>query len=115
MEKRENSLLSSYVTGFILSLILTIATYCIAFLHLLSSQILVGAIAALAILQTAVQLLLFLHLGREKKPHWKVAVFLFMATVLVVIVLGSLWIMYSLDYNVMPHNMEMNVDQSTHF
>jgi cytochrome o ubiquinol oxidase operon protein cyoD len=45
-----------------------------------------------------VQLHYFFHLGQESKPRWNLLMFLFMALVLVVVVFGSLWIMYSLEH-----------------
>jgi cytochrome o ubiquinol oxidase operon protein cyoD len=46
-----------------------------------------------------VQLVFFLHLGGEGKPRWRLTAFLFMLLVLVILVFGSLWIMYNLDYH----------------
>lgn len=99
------SLISSYVTGFVLSLILTLGSYFAVTLHLLEPLHLMIAISTFAVVQAFVQLFLFLHMGQEKKPHWKLTLFLFMALVLVVIVFGSLWIMNNLNYNLM-----MNAD-----
>ncbi len=100
------SLTKSHVTGFLLSLILTLAAYFIVVKQMLSGTTILALIAALAIAQATIQLFYFLHIGQEKKPHWKLTLFFFMFIVVVVIVFGSLWIMYNLDYNVMPHNME---------
>jgi cytochrome o ubiquinol oxidase operon protein cyoD len=97
----EKSAIYSYVTGFVLSLILTLATYWVVVKHLLTATSGAALIGALALAQTAVQLLFFLRMADERKPHWKLTVFLFMLLVVVVIVFGSLWIMYSLNYNLM--------------
>jgi cytochrome o ubiquinol oxidase subunit IV len=47
----------------------------------------------------------FLHLGRETRPRWKLAVFLFMLGVILILVFGSLWIMTNLNYRMMPKQM----------
>jgi cytochrome o ubiquinol oxidase subunit IV len=94
-------MIASYVIGFLVSIALTLATYFVVTLQLLKSTPLVMTILALATVQAIVQLLLFFHIGKERKPHWKLTVFLFMVLVLLVIVLGSLWIMYNLNYNLM--------------
>ncbi len=107
MEAEEKSYFSYYIVGFILSLILTLATYFIVTLHLLALKDITLTISSLAVAQATVQLFLFLRIGQEKKPHWKMTVFLFMMLVLVIIVIGSLWIMYSLNYNVMPGEMDV--------
>jgi cytochrome o ubiquinol oxidase operon protein cyoD len=93
--------LKLYIIGFILSLILTFLSYAIVVEELLVGWQLLGAVAFLAASQAIVQLILFLHLGSESKPRWNLLVFLFMVLVLLIIVLGSLWIMYNLDYRMM--------------
>lgn len=54
-----------------------------------------------------IQLFFFLHLGQESKPYWNSQLFLFMLTILVILVIGSLWIMHNLSYNVMPMDHDM--------
>jgi cytochrome o ubiquinol oxidase operon protein cyoD len=56
-----------------------------------------------------VQLRFFLHLGQEAKPRWETMIFYFMVLVLLIIALGSLWIMHDLEERVMS-NMEMTHD-----
>ena len=92
----------SYIFGFIVSIVLTLASYIIVVDQIITSWILISAIISLGIVQALVQLLYFLHLGQESRPRWNLLVFLFMALVLVVIVFGSLWIMSNLNYRVMP-------------
>lgn len=103
----EKSVTRYYIIGFVLSLILTLAAYYAVVEHLFTAFHLTVVIGALAVAQAVVQLLFFLRMGQEKKPHWKLTVFLFMLLVLVVIVFGSLWIMYNLNYNLMT-DMEMH-------
>jgi cytochrome o ubiquinol oxidase operon protein cyoD len=101
MESTEKGTIASYIIGFLVSLALTLGAYFIVTLHLLSSMRLALTISAMAVVQATIQLFLFLHIGQEKKPHWKMTVLLFMVLVLVVIVFGSLWIMHNLNYNLM--------------
>ncbi|MBA3757678.1 cytochrome o ubiquinol oxidase subunit IV [Candidatus Saccharibacteria bacterium] len=91
----------SYLFGFILSLELTLAAYFLVVNRVLESRQLILTIMGLGVAQLLVQLVFFLHLGRESKPRWNLTVFSFMALVLVVLVGGSLWIMSNLDYNTM--------------
>jgi cytochrome o ubiquinol oxidase operon protein cyoD len=97
----EHGTFKAYVLGFILSILLTVAAYLVVAEQLLAGWTLVFAIIGLAIAQMFVQLLLFLHLGKESKPRWNLLIFLFMALVVVILVFGSLWIMYNLNYRVM--------------
>ena len=86
----------SYVLGYILCLLLTAVAFLMA-----TPQNTVWIIA-FGILQIGVQLFLFFHLHTERKPHWNLIVFLFMLLVMVILVVGSLWIMANLDYRMMP-------------
>lgn len=92
-----------YVIGFVLSLILTLAAYFVVVGKIVTGAALAITVGALAIAQFIVQVLFFLRLHQEKKPHWKLTVFFFMLLVLVVIIFGTLWIMLSLNYNLMTN------------
>ena len=88
--------------GFILSLILVLASYRIVTHHHLSNTLLILTLFGFVILQAFLQLVFFLHLGLESKPHWNLITFLFTALVVIIVVGGSIWIMYNLNYNLMP-------------
>ena len=96
------SSLKSYLIGFTISLILTLASYYVVVGELYEKETIFFTISAFGFFQALVQLYYFLHLGQESKPHWNLMVFLFMAMVLAIIVIGSLWIMYHLNYNMAP-------------
>jgi cytochrome o ubiquinol oxidase operon protein cyoD len=94
-----------YVTGFVASIVLTVTAYLLVVHRLLTRRLLIGAVVALALTQFLVQVVFFLHLGRETKPRWKLAVFLFMTMVVLILVFGSLWIMTNLNYRMTPAQM----------
>ncbi len=89
----------SYSLGFLTSVELTLGAYLLVAHHAFSSGRLIFAIIGLAIAQLLVQLVFFLHLGRESKPRWNLVVFSFALTVVLILVIGSLWIMNHLDYS----------------
>lgn len=99
--------LRSYIVGFAISIVLTLAAYFLVVQYtasggaVLSRPALIFLIVALAIVQLGVQLVFFLHLGRDSKPHWNLIVFAYAALLIVAIVAGSLWVMYHLNYNMM--------------
>jgi cytochrome o ubiquinol oxidase subunit IV len=102
--------LRSYIAGFGLSLLLTITAYTLVVSEAFSRRMLLAAIFMLALVQFIVQVFFFLHLGNETKPRWKQIAFLFMIMVVLILVLGSIWIMASLDYR---HDMTpAQTDQS---
>jgi cytochrome o ubiquinol oxidase subunit IV len=89
----------AYLLGFVFSLVLTLMAYFLVVGHLLTGHSLLAAIVGLGVIQMVIQLHFFFHMDTEPKPRWNTLMFLFMALVLVVIVFGSLWIMYNLNYN----------------
>jgi cytochrome o ubiquinol oxidase operon protein cyoD len=100
-----NPKLRTYVSGYVLSMALTLAAYLSVTHPAFSSTTLVVIIIGLALVQFLVQLVFFLHLGQETKPRWKLFVFIFMIMVVLIIVLGSLWIMNNLNYRMTPQQV----------
>lgn len=92
--------------GFVISLILTLAAFRIVSHYHLTNWLLTLTIFGLAITQALAQLVFFLHLGLESKPHWNTITFLFTVMVILIVIGGSLWIMTHLDYNLMPPMMD---------
>lgn len=88
--------------GFVVSTVLIASSYLIVGHHHLSNEALTLTIFGLAVVQALVQLVFFLHLGLESKPHWNTITFLFVVLVIVIIIGGSLWIMNNINYNLMP-------------
>lgn len=105
----------SYVIGFVLSLIITLVAFILTMRQIdadgqdLASGVVIAILAILAISQLVVQLLFFFHLGSESKPRLNTVSFLFMLMVIGILGLGSLWIMYNLDYNMMPRDVEQHM------
>jgi cytochrome o ubiquinol oxidase operon protein cyoD len=90
--------LRTYVTGYSLSIVLTVAAYLMVTHHTFSKWALAITIGTLALTQFMVQLIFFLHLGQDTKPRFKIGVFLFMLLVVFILIVGSIWIMHSLNY-----------------
>ena len=92
---------NSYVVGFLLSLVFTLIPYFIVVNHLFASQSLMWAVVTFGVTQLFVQVVFFLHLHKKFKPHWNMVVFIFTILIVAFLVVGSLWIMYHLNYNMM--------------
>lgn len=97
----------SYAIGFVLSILFTLTPYYLVTHKVLTGSVMVITLIGFAILQLLVQLVFFLHLGRESKPRWNIMLLLFAGLVVLIVVVGSLWIMNNLNYNMMPP-MEMD-------
>lgn len=106
---KQHGSVRSYTIGFIASLILTgTAFWVVERAGNSSSQEIIATIFILAIMQLIVQLIFFLHLGREEKPRLNLMVFSFMLLVVGIIVGGSLWIMSNLNYNMHQNPYELD-------
>lgn len=99
--------LRGYVIGFLLSLALTLTAFVLVNNHVTSQHavfshaVLVPVLGLLAIMQFVVQSVFFLHVATERRPRWKLLGFLFMLLVVLILVVGSIWIMQNLNYNMM--------------
>lgn len=97
--------LTARIIGFTASLILTLTAFLIFFhpdfFHLgMKANIIF--IFTLAILQASVQSIFFLNVLAEKGPRWNLVVFASTISIIIIIIVGSIWIMNRLNYNMMP-------------
>lgn len=97
----DHGTVKSYIIGFIISLVLTIIPFVIVAKHLLSNDAMYITIGLFALAQLFIQLVFFLHLSFKSSAKWNLNVFLFTLIVVLILVLGSLWIMVNLDYFMM--------------
>ena len=104
IQEKTSSPLRFYIIGFILCLLLTFSSYLIVSNHLLPRLPLLLTLSGLGLLQAVVQLFFFLHLGKESNPKWHLWAFFSMISVLVILIVGSIWIIYNLNYRMMPHS-----------
>lgn len=98
----------SYIIGFILSVVTTLIAYICVVNHIWPMQTLVFIVMGLGVLQLIIQLVFFLHIGRGSRL--KLITFVFAAIMILIVVVGSIWIMYNLNYNMMhmtPSQMQL--------
>lgn len=91
--------LGAYVTGYTLSIVLTLFAFGLVYVRVLSDGLLYTALAVLAIAQLVVQSICFLRLNNSKEGQWNLLPYLFMILIVAILAGGSLWIMYNLSYN----------------
>jgi len=91
--------MTPYVIGFLLSLVFTVIPYYLVVYKSFSAHILLGWIIAFAFLQMAIQLIFFLHLGREKKPRFNLFFLTSTGGIILLVVVGSIWIMAHLSHH----------------
>ena len=95
----------SYVIGFILSVVLTAIPFGLTMAHMLPVASLVPVIVAIGVVQILVHLYFFLHMNTSSSQVWNNAAFVFTLLIVGILVIGSLWVMYHLNANMMPGMM----------
>ncbi|MCB1112724.1 MAG: cytochrome o ubiquinol oxidase subunit IV [Chlamydiales bacterium] len=103
MQKSWHGSLKAYLIGFPVSVLLTAAAFSIGYGQFFSHEMNILVLCGLALVQAIVQLKYFLHLGSEGSPHWETFIFGFMLLILLIIVIGSLWVMNDLNIRTMTH------------
>lgn len=102
-------ILARYLIGFGAALILSVASYVIVTNQLVDSSTgAMGVILTLAVIQLIVQLVCFLHLGVGGRSRDRTITLSFTIIMMLVIVIGSLWIMRNLDYRMNMSGEAMN-------
>lgn len=109
IKKEWHGTIKAYLTGLVICFLLTSASFYLAITKPITGLNLVLSILGLAVVQAMLQLRLFLHLGQEAKPRWETLVFAFMFLILVIVVIGTIWIMNDLNERVM-----MNMTEEMH-
>ena len=93
--------LTSYLTGFVLSLILTAIPFALVMSGAWSSGAALAGIFGAGIVQILVHLHYFLHLDTSSTARWNVLALIFTLLIMVLFVGGTLWIMSNLNYRMM--------------
>jgi len=105
----------SYTVGLVLAVALTLAAFGLVMTRAQSPAFIIAAVLVLAMVQLAVQLIFFLHLGQGENSRWNAALFCFTFFGILVIVLASVWIMYHLNYNMTPMQMNQYISNQSSF
>lgn len=99
-----------YAIGFGVALLIVYAMYFAATERWLESTALIGLLLVLATIQFGLQMVVFLHALEEDKPRWTLWSIVYSFAMMLIIVVASLWIMQSMNYN-----MHMTPDQMEQF
>ena len=98
--------LISRIIGFVASIILTLTAFLIisrpSFFHI-EMQKSIPILLILAVLQFIVQSICFLNVWGEKGPRWNLLVYISTISIVIVIVVFSIWVMDHLNYRMMDN------------
>ncbi len=99
--------LSTYLLGFVLSVVLTAIPFWLVMSGTLpSKQVTALVIMAFAAVQIVVHMIYFLHMNTTSENGWSMMALIFTIVMVVIALSGSLWVMHHLNSNMMPiHEM----------
>jgi cytochrome o ubiquinol oxidase operon protein cyoD len=102
-EHGRHGTLREYLTGFVLAAILTAIPFWLVMSGVLpDKQVTAFVIMAFAIVQILVHVTFFLHMNTKAEDGWSVMAMIFTLVLVVIVLSGSLWVMYHLNHNMMP-------------
>ena len=102
-----HSTLKGYATGFVLAVILTAIPFWLVMGKVLPSSNITGlVILAIAAVQIVVHMIYFLHMNTRSEGGWSLLALAFTVVLLFIMLAGSIWVMYHLNANMMPHTMQ---------
>ncbi len=110
-QESDKGTITSYIIGFVLSVVFTLLSYCVVINKTKSGNALVVTLLSFAVLQLLVQIFFFLHIGRGPKPLYNVAFFFATVGVIVIAIGGSLFIMSNLYKNMSPGDVNTKLAQ----
>jgi cytochrome o ubiquinol oxidase subunit IV len=100
--------LKSYLVGFALSVVLTAIPFWLVMTGAIDNkQATAIVIMAFAAVQIVVHMIFFLHMNTSSEGGWSILALIFTVVLVVIVLTGSLWVMYHLNVNMMPglHDM----------
>ena len=103
--------LRGYFIGFVLAVGLTGVSFVIAQSTLVWTPSIPIALSVLAVAQMGVHLVFFLHITTGPDNVNNVLALAFGVLIVMLLVFGSLWVMYNLNHNMLPMDQMMNMQR----
>ena len=91
-----------YLVGFLLSVILTAIPFWLVMAKVLPPEATKFIILGFAAVQVIVHMIYFLHLNAKVEGGWTMLATIFTIIVVVIMLAGSIWVMYHMNANMMP-------------
>jgi cytochrome o ubiquinol oxidase operon protein cyoD len=104
-QSNQHGSLKSYLVGFFWSLVLTLASFGAVMSGVVSREWIFPILIVLAVAQLLVQLSYFLHISFMRGQRTNTAVLICTIVLIVIMVVGSLWVMHNANVNMMPHHI----------
>ncbi|PXA89255.1 cytochrome o ubiquinol oxidase subunit IV [Nostoc sp. 3335mG] len=92
-----------YVIGFLLSVVLTAIPFALVMTNAFAdTRITAGIVMICAVVQIVVHMIYFLHMNTKSENGWTLMALIFTVILVVIVLAGSLWVMYHMNLNMMP-------------
>jgi cytochrome o ubiquinol oxidase subunit IV len=99
--------LKGYVTGFLLSVVLTAIPFWLVMGKVTANPTVTAlVILGFAAVQIVVHIMYFLHMDTKSQAGWSMLALIFTIVLVVIMLSGSLWVMFHLKENMMPATAE---------
>lgn len=101
-----HSTFKGYITGFVLAVILTAIPFWLVMGKVFDKPGTTAlVILAFAVVQIVVHMVYFLHMDAKSEGGWNMLALIFTLVLVVITLAGSLWVMYHMNTNMMPHSV----------
>ena len=108
-----HSTLKGYATGFILAVILTAIPFYLVMTGAIKDSGTMGLVLlGMAAVQIVVHMIYFLHMNSKVEQGWSMLAMLFTLMLVVIMLSGSIWVMYHMNHNMMPGMMTEMIKQA---
>lgn len=91
----------SYIIGFVLAVILTVASFAAVISRAFSYRTSLIVLGILAVVQIIVHLVFFLHMNTSSKQRWNLMTFAVAAITILILVAGSLFVLWNTQLHMM--------------
>lgn len=97
------STFSGYMTGFVLSVILTAIPFWLVMAGVITDRTTgIAVLGGFAVVQILVHMVCFLHMNGKIEGGWTLLSTIFTVVFLAIAIAGTLWVMYHMNANMMP-------------
>jgi cytochrome o ubiquinol oxidase subunit IV len=95
--------LKTYAIGFLLSVVLTAIPFWMVMDNVFRKpSVTAFVILGFAAVQIVVHMVYFLHMNSRAEGGWSMLALIFTVVLVVIVLSGSIWVMYHLNHNMMP-------------
>ena len=103
-----HSTFSGYMTGFVLSVILTAIPFWLVMAKVIADRnTAVLVLGAFAVVQIVVHMVYFLHMNGKIEGGWTMLSTIFTVVFVAIAIAGTLWVMFHMNANMMPDHPQI--------